>query len=189
MLLTESLLSYWRLVELRHNCAARRCYSSLTAATTAILECLKNCETKNTSKKTELQESFQSVDQALKDPCEYSSKQPISKKHIALTTEARFRSAGYALMIEENTTENPVQTNDLCFNCIWLKSVLTYPTQKIKKFKIVSIYKWHAAGSHTSYERQTNRQPSTTIEPHFSSRQKQIHHHCGPNSTACYISK
>ena len=51
---------------------------------------------------SELEETFDSVNKALGDACELALKQPIPGKQIVLVTNATFRKAGYALMIEDN---------------------------------------------------------------------------------------
>ena len=51
---------------------------------------------------SELKETFESVSKALSDACELALKQPIPGKQPVLMTDASFRSAGYALMIEDN---------------------------------------------------------------------------------------
>ena len=51
---------------------------------------------------SELKETFHSVNKALSDPWELALKQPIPGKQLVLMTDASFRSAGYALMIEDN---------------------------------------------------------------------------------------
>ena len=51
---------------------------------------------------SELKETFDSVNGALSDACELALKQPSPKKQLVLMTEASFRSAGYAFMIEDN---------------------------------------------------------------------------------------
>ena len=51
---------------------------------------------------SELKNTFDSVNKALSDTCQLSLKEPIPRKHIVLMTDASFRSAGYALMIEDN---------------------------------------------------------------------------------------
>ena len=49
-----------------------------------------------------LKETFDSVNKALSDACELGLKQPIPGKQLVQMTDASFRSAGYALMIEDN---------------------------------------------------------------------------------------
>ena len=51
---------------------------------------------------SELKQTFDSVNKALSDACEVALKQPIPGKQLVLMTDASFRSAGYALMIEDN---------------------------------------------------------------------------------------
>ena len=51
---------------------------------------------------SELKETFDSVNKTLSDACELALKQPIPGKQLVLMTDASFRSAGYALMIEDN---------------------------------------------------------------------------------------
>ena len=51
---------------------------------------------------SELKETFDSVNKALSDACRLALKQPIPGKQLVLMTDASFRSAGYALMIEDN---------------------------------------------------------------------------------------
>ena len=51
---------------------------------------------------SELKETFDSVNKALSDACELALKQPIPGKQLVLMTDASFRSAGYAQMIEDN---------------------------------------------------------------------------------------
>ena len=51
---------------------------------------------------SELKETFDSVNKALSDACQLAPKQPIPEKQLVLMTDASFRSAGYALMIEDN---------------------------------------------------------------------------------------
>ena len=51
---------------------------------------------------SELKETFDSVSKALSDACQLAQKQPIPGKQLVLRTDASFRSAGYALMIEVN---------------------------------------------------------------------------------------
>ena len=51
---------------------------------------------------SELKATFDSVNKALSDAYELALEQPIPGKQLVLMTYASFRSAGYALMIEEN---------------------------------------------------------------------------------------
>ena len=49
-----------------------------------------------------MKETFDSVNKVLRDACQLALKQPIPGKQFVLMTAASFRSAGNALMIEEN---------------------------------------------------------------------------------------
>ena len=51
---------------------------------------------------SELKETFDSVNKALGDACKLALKQPIPGKQLVLMTDASFRNAGCALMIEDN---------------------------------------------------------------------------------------
>ena len=50
----------------------------------------------------EFKETFDSVNKALNDASQHAMKQPIPGKQLVLMKYANFRSAGYALMIEDN---------------------------------------------------------------------------------------
>ena len=54
---------------------------------------------------SELKETFDSVNKALSDACDLGLKQPLPGKQLVLMTDASFRSAGYALMIEDNPNQ------------------------------------------------------------------------------------
>ena len=62
---------------------------------------LLNVETANNII-SELEKTFDWVNKALSDACEWTSMQPIPRKKIVLMTDSSVRSAGYALMIEDN---------------------------------------------------------------------------------------
>ena len=51
---------------------------------------------------SELKEAFDSVNKALSDACELARKQPIPGKQLVVMMDASFRSAGSALMMEDN---------------------------------------------------------------------------------------
>ena len=51
---------------------------------------------------SELKETFDSVNKAISHACELALKQPIRGKQLVFLTDASFRSARYALMIEDN---------------------------------------------------------------------------------------
>ena len=51
---------------------------------------------------SELEELFDSVKKAFSDACQLAIKQPNPRKQLVLMTDASFRSARYALMIQDN---------------------------------------------------------------------------------------
>ena len=51
---------------------------------------------------SECKETFDSVNKALTDACQLALKETIPGKQLVLMTDASFRSAGYAFMIEDN---------------------------------------------------------------------------------------
>ena len=54
---------------------------------------------------SDLKETFDSVNKALSDACQLALKRPIPGKQLVLMVDASFRSAGYALMIEDNPNQ------------------------------------------------------------------------------------
>ena len=59
----------------------------------------------NITSASELEETFDSINTALSDAFQLALKQPIPGKQLVLMTDASFRRAGYALMIEENPNQ------------------------------------------------------------------------------------
>ena len=53
----------------------------------------------------EVMDSFTSINKSLNNACGLWLKQPIPNRHYVLMTDANFKNAGYALMIEENPEE------------------------------------------------------------------------------------
>ena len=51
---------------------------------------------------SELKKAFESINKALSDACKLALKRPIPGKQLVLMTDASSRSAGYALMVEDN---------------------------------------------------------------------------------------
>ena len=51
---------------------------------------------------SEVNKTYDSVSNALNEACQLATKQPFPGKQLVLMTDASFRSAGYALMIENN---------------------------------------------------------------------------------------
>ena len=78
---------------------------------------------------SKLKETFDSVNKALRNACELALKQPIPGKQLVLMTDASFRSAGSALMIEDNPDQK-IQSKRKTYapGGIWLKSFLPCTT-------------------------------------------------------------
>ena len=51
---------------------------------------------------SEMKETFVSLNKVVSDACELALKQSNPGKQVVLMTDANFRSAGYALMVEDN---------------------------------------------------------------------------------------
>ena len=77
---------------------------------------------------SELKETFDSVNQGLSDACEIALKQPIpGKQHVSMT-DAIFRSAGYALMIEDNPDQK-IQSKRKTYGPVAFASKIFSPAQ------------------------------------------------------------
>ena len=77
---------------------------------------------------SELKETFDSVNKALSDACELALKQPIPGKQLVLMTDASFRSAGYALMIE-NRPDQKIQSKRKTYAPVAFGSKIFSPAQ------------------------------------------------------------
>ena len=77
---------------------------------------------------SELKEPFDSVNTALSHACELALKQPIPGKQLVLMTDASFRSAGYALMIEDNP-EQKIQSKRKTYAPVAFGSKIFSPAQ------------------------------------------------------------
>ena len=77
---------------------------------------------------SELKEIFVSVNKALSDACELALKQPIPGKQLVLMTDASFRSAGYALMTENNP-DKKIQSKRKTYAPVAFGSKLFSPAQ------------------------------------------------------------
>ena len=77
---------------------------------------------------SELKEIFDSVNKALADACELALKQPIPGKHLVLMTDASFRTAGNALMIEHNPDQN-IQSKRKTYAPVAFGSKVFFPAQ------------------------------------------------------------
>ena len=82
---------------------------------------------------SELKETFDSVNKALSDACKLALKQPIPGKQLVLMTDASFRSAGCALMIEDNADQK-IQSNRKTYAPVAFGSKI-FPPAQTKKSK------------------------------------------------------
>ena len=91
---------------------------------------------------SELNETFDSVNKALNDACQLALKQPIPGKQLVLMTDASFRSAGYALMVEDNPDQK-VQSKRKTYAPVAFGSKIFSPAQlKMSTYskEILAIY-------------------------------------------------
>ena len=77
---------------------------------------------------SELNGTFDSVNKALSDACELALKQPIPGKQLVLMTDASFRSAGYASMIEDNPDQK-IQSKRKTYAPVAFGSKISSPAQ------------------------------------------------------------
>ena len=91
---------------------------------------------------SELKETFDSNNKALSDACALALKQPIPGKQLVLMTDAGFRGAGYALMIEDNPDEK-IQSKRKTYAPVAFGSKVFSPAQlkmSIYSKEILAIY-------------------------------------------------
>ena len=77
---------------------------------------------------SKLKETFDSVKKTLSDACELALKQTIPGKQLVLMTDASFRSAGYALMIED-TPDQKIQSKMKTYAPVAFGSEVFSPAQ------------------------------------------------------------
>ena len=77
---------------------------------------------------SDLKETFVSVNKPLSDACERALEQSISGKQLVLMTDARFRSAGYALKIE-NKPDQKIQSKRKSYAPVAFESKVFFPRQ------------------------------------------------------------
>ena len=103
---------------------------------------------------SELRETFDSVNKALSDACELALKQPIPGKQLVLMTDASFRSAGYAPMIEDNPDQK-IQSKRKTYAPVAFGSKIFSPTQlkmSIYSKEILAIYMAFLEFAHILWE-------------------------------------
>ena len=77
---------------------------------------------------SELKETFNTVNRVLSDAFELALKQPIPGKQLILMTDASFRKAGYALMIEDNPDQK-IQSKRKTYAPVAFGSKILSPAQ------------------------------------------------------------
>ena len=103
---------------------------------------------------SELKEIFDSVNKVLSNACELALKQPIPGKQLVLMTDASFRSAGYALMIENNPNQK-IQSKRKTYAPVAFGSKIFSPAQlkmSIYSKGILAIYMAFLEFAHILWE-------------------------------------
>ena len=91
---------------------------------------------------SEMKTTFDSVNKALSDACELALKQPNPRKQFVLMADAIFRSAGYALLIEDNPDQK-IQSKRKTYAPVAFGSKIFSPAQlkiSIYSKEFLSIY-------------------------------------------------
>ena len=104
--------------------------------------------------RSELKETFDSVNAALSNACELALKQPIPGKQLVLMTDASFRSAEYALMTEDNPDQK-IQSKRKTYAPVAFGSKTFSPAQlkmSIYSKEFLAIYMAFLEFAHTLWE-------------------------------------
>ena len=103
---------------------------------------------------SEAKETFDSVNKAVSDACELALKQPIPGKQLVFMTDASFRSAGYALMIEDNPDQK-IQSKRKTYAPVAFGSKIFSPAQlkmSIYSKELLAIYMAFLEFAHILWE-------------------------------------
>ena len=102
---------------------------------------------------SELKETFDSVNKALSDACELALKQPIPGRQLVLMTDASFRSAGCALMIEDNPNQK-IQSKRKTYAPVAFGSKIFSPPHKMAIYskEFLAIYMAFLEFAHILWE-------------------------------------
>ena len=108
---------------------------------------------------SELKETFDSVNKALSDACELALKQPVPGKQLNLMTDASFRSAGYALMVEDNPDQK-IQSKPKTYAPVAFGSKIFSPAQPKMSYTQKNFWQfiWHFSSWHTFCGKQQSQQ-------------------------------
>ena len=80
----------------------------------------------------EIMQTFENINKALDNACGLWLKQPLPNKQYVLMTDANFKNAGYALMIEENADEKLTSVQkDIRTSCVWIQNILAVTNQNV----------------------------------------------------------
>ena len=109
---------------------------------------------------SDLREAFDSVSKALSDACEVALKQPIPGKQLVLMTDASFRSAAYALMIEDNPDQK-IQSKRKTYAAVAFGSKIYSPAQL--KMSIYSKDFWQTIWFFSSFHTFCGKQQSQQL--------------------------
>ena len=109
---------------------------------------------------SELKETFDSVNKALSDACELALKQPIQGKRLHLMTDASSRSAGYALMIEDNPDQKIQSKRKTYAHVAFGSEIFSLAQLKLSIYskEILAIYMAKFLNLHTFCGKQQNQQ-------------------------------
>ena len=103
---------------------------------------------------SELKKTFDSVNNALNDACQLALWQPIPGKQLILKADASFRSADFALMVEDNPDQK-IQSKRKTFAFVAFGSKFFSPAQlkmSIYSKEILAIYKAFLEFAHILWE-------------------------------------
>ena len=137
---------------------------------------------------SELKEEFDSVKKALSDACGLALKQHIPGKQLILMTDASFRSAEFALMIEDNPDQK-IQSKRKPYKPVAFGSKFFSPAQ-LKMFlysKKTWQFTWDFLSWHTfSGKQQIQQLSSQTANPlHIFSKRRHFCQHYGMHVIIC----
>ena len=110
---------------------------------------------------SELKKTFDSVNKALSDACQLALKQPNPGKQLVLITDASFRSAGCALMIEDNPDQK-TQSKRKTYAPVAFGSKVFSPHSTRCQFTRRNFWQstWHFLNLHTYCGKHQNRRLS-----------------------------
>ena len=133
---------------------------------------------------SELQETFDSVYKVLGDACELALRQPIPVKQFNLKKDASFRSAGNALMIEDNPDQK-IQSKLKMYAPVAFGSKIFSPAQlkmAIYSKEFLAIYMAFLEFPHILWEAA---KPTFVLTDNNFSKWRQFHQHSGMHVITC----